>query len=352
MLLFMDGFDAQSTAQMAAGKWTAINSLVVEGSITRFGVGQSIQDASNSGYAERNIGSNLESGVIGAAFRLNTTGSAQNVLFILYDGSTPQLIVHRNADNTLSICRNTLATVLGTTTTTVAVDSSTWFYLELKFKIANSIASGDVELYINGALELTLAATTDTQHTANAYVTKYRLGGDSAIYNSTTTRRYIDDHYFLDLTGSYNNDVLGDVRVLTLRPDNNGNSSGLTGSDGNSVNNYLLVDDTTSHDTDSTYVESATPGTKDTYSFGDTLSNTATILGIQTNVIARKTDTAAKTVCPVIRIGSTDYDGTTTPGLSTSYSNYTEIYETKPSDSTPWTKSDVDGAEFGVKVVS
>src|SRR5437764_673985 len=54
-------------------------------------------------------------------------------------------------------------------------------------------------------------------------------------------RAYLDDLYVCDATGTTNNTFLGDVRVHTLVPSGNGTDSGLTGSDGNQVNNYQLV---------------------------------------------------------------------------------------------------------------
>lgn len=349
MLLFMDGFDNQSITQLVTnGKWVTQSGFAIETSVVQYSVGQSIQEASN-GFIERNIGSNLAAGCFGVGFRF-VTGTGANPIFILYDSTTIQIGLHCNNDGTLSVCRGTTATVLGTSATALSTD--TWYYVELKWKINDSISSGDVVVYVDGVAVLTVSATSDTKATANAYATKYRLGGDSTFYNSTARRRYLDNHYFVDFSGSVNNAPLGSVRVQTLSPSGNGNSSGMSGSDGNSVNNYQLVDETGSHNTDTDYVEHATATTKDTYAFGDSAATTGTIYGIQTNIVARKTDTDAKTICPVIRIGSTDYDGTTTAGLASTYSTYTQVYETKPSDSTAWTKSDVDGAEYGVKVVS
>lgn len=350
MLLFFEGFDCQSTAQLTTnGKWSATAGLVVETVNTRFGVGQALQDASAAGMIERAVGSNLATGCIGSAYRIES-GSLAAVLMVLYDGTTCQLAVIMNSDRTLSIIRNSTGTVLGTSTYTVPVAS--YFYLELKFNISDSISSGDVILYVDGTAVITLAAATDCKHTTNAYITKYRLGGDSGIISAAPPRRYIDDHYIVDFTGTINNAPLGSVRVQTLLPSANGNSSGMSGSDGNSVDNYALVDETGSNNGDTDYVEHATAGTKDTYVVQDTASTTSTIFGVQTNIVAKRTDTDNKTIAPVIRIGSTDYDGPTTASINSAFTTYTQLYETKPSNSTAWTKTDVDGAEFGVKVVS
>ena len=351
MLLFMDGFDNYSLPQATAlGRWAAASGLSQEGTIVQYGVGQSMQDAAN-GYLERNIGQNLAAGCMGMGFYATTGAGAQITLFVLYDGSTIQMHAHMNADRTISIYRGSgLSNNLGTSTYTVP--NASWNYYELKWKISDSISSGDVVLYVDGTAILTLAAGSDTKASANAYATKYRIGGDTTIYNSTTARRYMDNHYLLDFTGSYNNAPLGSVRVQTLQPTGNGNYSGMTGSDGNSVNNYQLVDETLAHNTDTDYVEHATAGTRDSYAMGDTLSTTGTIYAVQTVHVARKTDTDNKSFAPFFRISSTDYDGTTVSLTSSTYQDYHQIYETNPATSAVWTKSDVDGLEFGTKVVS
>ena len=90
---------------------------------------------------------------------------------------------------------------------------------------------------------------------------------------------------------------------------------------------------------------------KDTYNFTN-LASTGTVHAVQATVRAKKTDSAAKTLALVTRQGGADYDGATQAVASTTYAQYQQIWEKRPSDSTVWVVSDVDGAEFGLKVVS
>lgn len=348
-LLFMDGFDHLSVAQLTVGKWDTGSGISIETTIVQYSTGQSIQDAAN-GYVEKSFGSNLAAGCLGVGYRCAALAGA-NPIFILYDGTTIQMGLIRNSNGSLSVCRGTSATVLGTSATGL-ISANTWYYIELKWKINDSISSGDVVVYIDGVSVLTVAATSDTKATANAYATKYHVGGDSAFYNSTVDRRYFDNHYSIDFSGSSNNTPLGSVRVQTLYPNGNGNTSGMTNQNGNSTNNYQQVDETGSHNSDTDYVEASTASTKDTYAFQNTAATTGTIFGVQTNITARRTDANAKTICPVVRHSSTDYDGTTTASINSNFQTYSQMYETNPGTSAAWTQSDVDGAEFGVKVVS
>lgn len=357
MLLFTEGFDWTTTiADLATyGKFlTQTNGSIGNTAGTlRFGSGSGNYMQSTTGNPSnsslmKTIGSNLSAGVLGIAFRtaVDVTSYTKNI-FVLFDTtSNVQMGVKQNADATFSIFRTTHATILGTST--FATTPNTWVYLELKWKISDSISTNDVILYADGVPIITLAATTDTKNTANAYATHYSLFGIlPALTGATTAAFQADDHYFLDLTGSTNNAPLGPVRIQTLFPNGNGNTSGFTGSDGNSVNNYQQVDDPALAVSD--YNDGTALNQKDTYTFTDTVTATSTVYGLCINFVATKTDTDPRAVVPVVRHSTTDYDGTPVT-LSASAISYSQPYDTNPGTSSAWTKSDIDSAEFGLKV--
>lgn len=355
-ILFTDGFDWASSISdlITYGKWLDRSGFGTgsTSSNVRFssGSGAYIESNNAGNYLRRAIGQNLSAGVIGIALRVNFNagGYKSNIITLQDTTSNPQLGLLLNNDLTVSIFRGSHANILGTTTATLT--TAAWTFIEFKWKIANSIASGDVVLKFNETSVLDLAATTDTQETANAYATHYIIRGNSPTVTSPiNVQWYLDDHYLIDLTGSINNDFLGNIRVLTISPSGNGNSSDFTGSDGNSTDNYALVDDSGTSTAD--YVESGTVGHKDTYAHADTLATTTLIKGVSYNIIAVKTDTDPRVVCPVVRHSGTDYDGDNIT-LTETYSNHQQVLETNPGTSSDWTKSDVDSAEFGTKVVS
>lgn len=355
MLLFTEGFDwSTSTVNIQnTTKWELFGSFNINTTNQRFTSGGNNINGTGRGSGNRlyrPIGQNLVSGVIGFAVRIDASASYQMNFCHLSDGipasGTVQLGVILNDDLTLSIIRNSTANVLGTTT--FALSTATWHYIEFKFKISDSISAGDVQIYVDGDSKLSLAAATDTKHTSNAYATYMGFNGNSpAVTTPGGGAYYIDDIYLIDLTGSTNNAPLGNVRIQTLLPNGNGNSSQFTGSDGNSTDNYLLVDEPNYATTD--YVDGANVGDKDTYAFANTTATTATIYGLTINVNALKTDAGARGIKPVVRHSGTDYDGTEIT-LSTSAIGYQQVYEQNPGTSSGWTKSDVDAAEFGVKV--
>lgn len=343
----MDGFDHHSAATLASMVKWALTTNFSEGSSDTYrrftGIGQYLTVNSNTAVLERVFGANEASGIFGLAFRVIAGAAYQISPFILYDTSTIQMAVILNDDRTFSITRG--STVLATST--YQVTTGVWTYLELKWKIADSISSGDVVLYADGVAIITLSAAVDTKNTANAYATKVRIGRDSTVNSGVAPQIYIDDFYWFDLTGSNNNAVKGPVRIVTLAPSGNGNSSQLVNNSGNSTNNYTRVDETPPN-SDTDYVETSTTGNKDTYAYGDLPSTTNTIHAIAINTVAKKTDAAARTFKNQTRLSGTDYEGAEV-SLNTSYTNHQEVVELNPATTAAWTKSEIDGAEFGTK---
>lgn len=218
-------------------------------------------------------------------------------------------------------------------------------YIEVKVTINNS--TGSYEVRCNG--ETIIAGDNqDTQQSSNAVINRLTFheintgGNNDSLYT---------DIYCCDTSGGVNNNFLGDSRISTIYPNANGNSSGFVGSDGNSTDNYLLVDDTTAPDGDSTYVATATVSTKDTYNFGSMSFTPSTIHGVQISALVRKTDAGPRTVAIVTRSGGTDYDSSNYY-LGDSYDYISQIRETDPNTAAAWTQSNVNAAEFGIKLTA
>ena len=356
MVVFTEGFDWSNLIAdlISYGKWFDRSSISIgntSGNL-RFGSGSGnyISDSSRNRYLRMALPSNMAAGVIGLAVRLDTSAGYKMTLIALQDTtSNCQMGIQINDDLTLSVFRASNSNILGTTTFTLT--ANTWHYIEFKFKVTSSTSSGDVEIYVDNDLKLSVAASSNTQATANAYATHMQLSGSSVptLSGGGSGVWYIDDIYILDSSGSYNTSRLGPVRVTTLFPSGNGNSSQLLGSDGNSTNNYLLVDENTAPNSDTDYVGSATVGQKDTYAYDDLPATATDVYAINIQSMARKTDTGARDFNPVIRTGSTDYDQSAV-SLSAGYLLYRKIVEENPNTTAPFTVSEVNGMEVGFKV--
>ena len=88
-----------------------------------------------------------------------------------------------------------------------------WAILELKATIADS--GGLVELRLDGASVLTF--TGDTRNAGTAEIAMIRFSNHHISSGNRHTLR-LDDVYFCDTSGGRNDNFLGDVRVVTLRP--------------------------------------------------------------------------------------------------------------------------------------
>lgn len=343
-LRFVDSFDHYATADITQ-KWSSIvGGTPVIGAWGRRST-NAIRMPNNSatGASIQQVLDNQATWTVGFALSINQSITASSAKIVsLLDAGTNQCDLRINSDLTLSVTRN--GTVLGTSVATV----STSGFNSIEFKVTISDAAGAYEVRINGSNVLS-GSSADTKNTANATANTVRLGTDGALLVSGSVVTY-EDLYINDGTGSTNNSFLGDVRVDCYMPSGNGNSSQLTGSDGNSTDNYLLVDEA-SQNGDTDYVQSATSGQKDTYAITDMSHTPTSIFGAQINMVAKKDDSGTRSICAVTRSGGSDTDGAT-QALSTSYSCYREIRETDPNTSAAWTRTNLNSAEFGVKVAA
>jgi len=273
--------------------------------------------------------------VVGFAFKFST--AIAGVMFRTMGTATINLTIALNADGTLSLYRSTV--LLDTSVTVLSTD--TWYHIELVAQVSNSTTIECI-LKVDGTTVITLPTSTDTMIAGG--ITSVQLG-KLGIPASTF---YFDSYYLMDQEGSTNNTFLGDCVVEAILPDGNGYNSDFDGSDGNQVDNYLLVDEADPDD-DSTYVEDDTVGGIDAFTY-DALSETpATIFGVAVTIMAKKTTANARTIKQIARPVSTNYLGDEHT-LSESYACYQDIWEDNPADAAAWEEADVNGAEFGVKV--
>lgn len=340
-LLWMDSFDLG----LESYNYPLVSTLYPTAS-TSYGRGGTkgvyLGDSPND-YLDRYVANTDATIVVGFAMNHRATPTANDVLLYLYDGSTPQLNIRWVTGDKFRVC-------LGTSTTAIcesAVNTwpyQEWFYFEFKALISNTV--GTVELRVNGT-SVCSATSVDTQDSANAYVDRFRIAHTVSGY---IHQIWIDDLYVLNGVSAgtpANNDFLGDISVKALLPNGNGNSSGMTGSDGNSTDNYLLVDEDPVVTAD--YVESDTQGTKDTYAM-ETLSDTnVSVLGVQTSIVQAKDDSGTKYLRTVLRTESTDYVGTSR-ALSETYTVENDIWDENPNTSVAWTTTQIGAVEVGQEV--
>ncbi len=334
-LLFMDGFDAgdytlkYNTYQTNAGR-------IVSSTTTRFSVGRSIYLDPVSifhSYLTKYFTA-VNKMICGFAYR--PAFLAYYVARLWGDGATVNHIgITTNANGTINILRG--GSVIATSSTLGQLAIGYWAYIEISAVVHDT--TGEVIVKINGVTAVSFTGDTKNGGTNNSI-------DCFEIYTQSSGGAYIDDLYVCDDTGSapYNT-FLGDVRVQTAIPTAAGNTTQFTPSTGA---NYTTVDELPYSATD--YVSGVTSGTKDTYQIGDIAATTNTIYGIQTNIIAKKTDAGTANMRPIVRSGSTDYTGTTVSVPSVD-KTFTEVRTADPSTSTTWTIAGINAIEAGMEIV-
>jgi hypothetical protein len=111
--------------------------------------------------------------------------------------------------------------------------------------------------------------------------------------------------------------------------------------------------DEASADDDTTYADASVAGDTELYTIPSTAVTAGHTLGAVKLCLDVKKDAtdSSPTVAPVIRVGTTNYDGTTA-ATTTSYAGVEQIYTQRP-DATNWANADVQGGiQIGMKVVS
>jgi hypothetical protein len=326
-VVFMEGFDHLTSSQYPAKGWLGWVRFVGTG---RFS-GQSAH-IDNGDRCYHYLPGTYTTLIVGAA--LNTPNLTNDMLYLRSGGTN---VVKLNATlvggqyvlRLLNAANTQLA--YGTT----PVFANTWIYVEIKVVVSATV--GTVELRLNGASTSELSAS--GVNTGALAIDNICMVGDASMY--------VDDIYAVDpATGSSpTNTWLGEVRVATLAPNGNGTYTAWT-------NAYTDWDDITSADDDTTYVSSSTPGDRETSTLTDLSAATSTVFAVQTNLVARKDDAGTRTIAPVVVIGGTPYDGTTTAALSSSYLDYTQLYDRLAPDGNVWDVTKVNAMETGVKEIA
>jgi len=140
------------------------------------------------------------------------------------------------------------------------------------------------------------------------------------------------------------------MSTATLRPNANGNYTqwGVWDTD-----HWAAVDEEEADDT-TTCIYDGVQGQRDSFAFEDLNQAGATINWVQVTVRAKSTATAEHEVGIFYREASTDYANETTQVADDSaYQTYSLAawkYTTNPATSNPWTPSEIDAMEWGVKM--
>lgn len=245
---------------------------------------------------------------------------------------------------------STLRLLLGSTEEDSALSATfaqtdTWLHIGIDCKIAAS--GGWVTVYLDG-VEV-LSVTGDTTGGASSI--------DSIIIGSPRTSDwwnnyiYFDDLYADDTTGESATAIVPDQRFLPITPNGNGSSSQWTGSDADSTDNYLLVDEIPP-DGDTSYVETDVSGNTDEYAMSNISVPSGYDVAAMIPMAYAKKLNAGGSLDLKLKTRTT-VSGTPYFALSSAMTlgtDYTLIWERRPlrPDGGAWDETTVNAAEIGI----
>lgn len=344
MLLFCDSFDHYATADILK-KWTyreaggsSTNVISAVGRNSTNGV--TLHPGSSTHGFTKDLGGNYNSLVVGFAMKVVQVNSNSIFPFVkLLDEATNHVDVRMNAAGVVLVTRN--AVVLETTA--LILLAGVWYFFEIKSKIDDG-TSGTWEVRVNGVQIAKDVGGGDTRNGANNYVNRVGMYA-AGQYNDTI----FDDYYICSTSGSFNNDFLGDVRVVAQFPSADGSNVGWAAN--GAASDRECVDEVAPND-DTDYISSLTPGALESFSF-PALAVTGPIKAIQVLLEARKDDAGSRSIREYCLSGGSVATGPT-QSLSDSYLYYSKIRETDPHvvPDTLWTKAGLDAAEEGCELVA
>jgi hypothetical protein len=276
-----------------------------------------------------------------------------NCTFTLYDGATPQVGWKVRSDGSISVHAgsSTAASLLGQTATGIIVPNAAGTGADYKMieieVVAGTGTSGSLKLRVADTEVLNVTGI-NTAPSGAAQYNRFRLLACA----SGSMTELLDDLYVNDDSGSApENTYFGEAFVVeSMIPNGNGNSSQWVGSDGNSTDNYLLVDDSGNDDTD--YVRSGLLNDLDTYAMSNLSNATGTIIRATHLFVARKDDVATRTLASTLRTNSTDYPSGTNKAMAGTYGVFVDERTINPDTSLRFTIADLNGIEYGTKVTT
>ena len=284
--------------------------------------------------AKVEIGSNEATVTCGMLLQANAlTSQVQIRPWIgLFDGPNMQVGLCFGNAGAIYAVRGLGINVLGNSSNGVIADD-TLYYIELTTTFA---ASGTVQVWVDDGTSTTQVLNlsgVDTTDSANDYANVLKFANNDG---SSSNFTFIDDPY-LRTDSTRLGRRLNDWLAMT----GDGNYSNWTPSAGS---NYQCIDDA-APDRSTTFNSTSSASVSDSYT-KDAIADISDITALIPMVFAEKQGTNSASIQAGVRIGSTDYNGSSQTLIDGSHQWYVNILEDDPSTSNPFSVSGIDAAEL------
>lgn len=224
-----------------------------------------------------------------------------------------------------------------------------WYYIEV---YVDCQTSGEYEVRINGKSYSNTGVNCNSGYGYNEGWTSVAINNLGTVTANEDCK--VDDWYVCSGDGTVNNNFLGDIKVVTLKP-NGDDTTDWTTSSGTA--HYALVNDTPlSGDVEDTnYVyEGKTAGNEDMFDYENLPSELASssIIGVQANSFVKTTNEQLITFKQKVKSNSSEADGEDNPAMFNDYVNVIDHFETDPDTGSAWTPAGINTMKAGIEIVS
>jgi hypothetical protein len=270
--------------------------------------------------------------------------AAQAVIFLMAAGSGVKWkVIWHNDENVFRLLQNdtTVAEIAETGANFTTVDA--WRASSVAFK-ANA-STGYFAWYVEGEEVLSFEGDTGSSDIVSVLVG----GHTTANLNRWADFLYVDDFWAASAVGE-GAGPLSNRRFLWGQASGNGQSSQWAGSDGNTTDNYLLVDDGVTPDSDTTYVKAESGGLVDQYTHAAiTVPADWRPVRVWPTVIAKKTDAGVATTLELGLWKASSSEDSAPITLPTSYGMVQAYFDDLPDGSSIADEGNINALEIRVE---
>lgn len=343
-LLFIEGFDiyGASESELTDGVYLEANQSELSSAQARTGT-YSVRSMGAGMRLRRALyGEYLALGIAHAFFLTempNQTAVVQLAAF-RNDQNTVQMAVFVTAAGNIVVTRgDEFGTTLAQTTTSPIITDA-WQHFEMQVSFSDTV--GWFEIRLDGVTVLQATNLDNIASTVLKNCNQVEGVGTTDVWVTPNAIIYMDDFYCYDFSGTENNDWIGDRRVLTLWPSDNGVDQDWT-ANGASSQHACINQNPADGDTSYIEVSDAVLPANSNFELDDVPGYVGAIAGVQVYVKSKKTEAGECNLQVSMQSGISESNGTNRP-VSTIYAHRTDMFELDPATGALWTPSGLSAA--------